>query len=61
MNHEFKIFIMGLIIGALLVFGIEGTLPNSSVNLYQKAIEECEKDLPRNQHCVIIGVPVDKD
>lgn len=52
---------MGLIIGALLVFGIEGTLPNSSVNLYQKAIEECEKDLPRNQHCVIIGVPVDKD
>lgn len=33
------------------------SLPFSDISLYKKAKEECEKSLPRDQHCVIIGVP----
>jgi hypothetical protein len=45
---------------ATVVLGIVANLPFSSVTKYDKAIKECEKTLPRDQHCKVIGV-VDKD
>jgi hypothetical protein len=44
--------LMGFLIGAML-----NTLPFSDAERYRRAIKECEKTLPRDQHCVVIGVP----
>lgn len=33
----------------------------SDRNIIRKMVYNCEKDLPRNQHCYIIAVPPDKD
>ncbi len=30
-------------------------------NESKQALKECEKNLPRNEHCVIVAVPVDKN
>lgn len=48
-------FILGVIVGCLLMVALS-CLPGSKINLYDKAIEKCEKELPRNQKCKIIGV-----
>jgi len=34
---------------------------NAGAYTANKAIAECEKTLPRNVHCTIIAVPVDKN
>jgi hypothetical protein len=31
--------------------------PWSDSTKYKKAIKECEKTLPRDQHCKVVGVP----
>lgn len=33
----------------------------SERNIIRKLVYNCEKDLPRNQHCYIIAVPPSKD
>jgi len=33
----------------------------SDRNIIRKMVYNCEKDLPRNQHCYIIAVPPSKD
>lgn len=48
-------FLLGIILCGVLV-----NLPNSALKKYEKAIEECEKSLPRDQHCKVIGVVDDK-
>lgn len=47
-------------VAATVVFGIMANLPFSNVAKYNAAIKECEKTLPRDQHCKVIGV-VDKE
>ena len=32
------------------------SIPGTKIDRYDTAIEKCEKDLPRNQHCKIIAV-----
>ena len=36
------------------------SIPGTKIDRYDSAIKECEKNLPRNQHCKIIAVVDDK-
>ena len=56
MDNVFGLFVM---IFALFVGGLLGHDIGKSAE--KKAIAECEKTLPRNVQCTIIGVPVDKN
>lgn len=44
-------FVLGLLVAILL-----SSVPSSGLQQYKKALEECEKSLPRDQHCKVIGV-----
>jgi hypothetical protein len=44
--------LLGFLIGAIL-----NTMPFADGEKYRRAIKECEKTLPRNQNCKVIGVP----
>ena len=46
---------LGICIG-WIVTCILNTMPFSDAAIYRKALNECEKSLPRDQQCVIIGV-----
>lgn len=54
------LFMGGLIAVFILVAAIDLS-PTSYKNIVDNAIKECEKSLPRDQHCKIIALPVDKD
>lgn len=41
----------------VLLMGLIETSPGSYKNVVDNAIKECERDLPRSQHCKIIAVP----
>ena len=45
-------FFLGMVVMAWMVSN-----PWSDNTKYRQAIKECEKTLPRDQHCVVIGVP----
>lgn len=58
-NFDGQPYFMGIVIGLILGLIIAASLSNldtSPSTLYFNAIKECEKTLPRNQHCKIIGV-----
>lgn len=46
----------GIVMGLVIAKGIEDTSQDSYKNQVKLAIEVCERDLPRNQHCTIRGV-----
>ena len=48
-------FVVGLVVCTLFVWLIM-SLPKSRISKYDNAIAECEQNLPRNQHCKIVGV-----
>ena len=43
--------IAGMFLGVFLVASL-----SVEIESYHAAISECEKDLPRSEHCVIVGV-----
>lgn len=47
---------LGTIAGIWIPIGFQDIMSDSYKNQIKKVIEVCEKDLPRNQHCVITGV-----
>lgn len=49
-------FFFGVVFAAFLIF-IVSIIPGSKVYDYNKAIDECEKNLPRSQECVITAIP----
>jgi len=51
-----KIFLMGMLFGAI-VLSISLILTPSVCKLGHDALEECQKDLPRNQTCEIYAKP----
>ena len=51
----------GTVIGMFIVVALIGSSPTSHKNIVENALKECEKSLPRDQHCKIVAVPVDKD
>jgi hypothetical protein len=56
MNSECNLSLIGVAI--LIVIIIFGAFYNA--NKINTLINECEKDLPRTQHCHLIGVPDNK-
>lgn len=54
-------FLMGMIVASIIVLFASIIFPSEQIKLYKESIVECEKTLPRNQHCVVIAVPVDKN
>ena len=54
-------FFMGMIVAFIIVLFVSIIFPSEQIKLYKEAINECEKTLPRNQHCVVVAVPVDKN
>ena len=53
--------IEGLIIFLALLLVLVAWLPNEDAQAYNAAIEQCEKELPRNQRCKITAIPVGED
>lgn len=52
-------FSLGFVL-ATVVIGVIANLPFSNVTKYDNAIKECEKILPRDKHCKVIGVVDDE-
>lgn len=46
------------ILGLMFLIDIS---PNSHKNIVENAIKQCEKSLPRDQHCTIVALPISKD
>jgi len=57
MKDTLATFIFGGFISIVLLMVAIDLSPNSHKNIVDNAIKECEKELPRNQHCKIIAVP----
>jgi len=51
---------LGIIAGIWISIGFQDVMSDSYKNQIKNVIEACEKDLPRNQHCVITGVVENK-
>jgi len=51
-----KDFWWGIAFGFMMAIFVANS-PWGDVYKYRKAIEECERTLPRDQHCKVIGVP----
>lgn len=51
----------GTVIGIFIVVALIDTSPTSHKNIVENALKDCEQSLPRDQHCKIVALPVDKD
>jgi hypothetical protein len=51
----------GSIVTLIVLSAIQDLSENSERNIIRKAVYNCEKSLPRDQHCYIIAVPPSKD
>ena len=53
-------FLIGAMCGSMLT-GIEISLSTTFItNSQQRLISECEKNLPRTQHCVLTAIPANE-
>lgn len=57
----FATFIFGGVVAIVVLIGLIESSPTSYKNVVDNAIKECEKSLPRDQHCKIVALPVDKE
>jgi uncharacterized membrane-anchored protein YhcB (DUF1043 family) len=57
----FLTFLIGILVGALMSMLIANVTPGSYKNIVNDAIKDCEKSLPRDQHCTIVAIPPSKD
>lgn len=51
-------FLIGAVLGFMLAAALN-TLPFADAAKYRAAIKECEKSIPRDQHCTVIGIKPD--
>jgi hypothetical protein len=61
MNDKLITFLSGVGFGIFLISTFQTFNTESSVNIVGTAKAECEKSLPRDQHCVMVALPVSKD
>jgi hypothetical protein len=52
---------LGSFTTAMVIGAYQDLNENSDRNIIRKAVHNCEKSLPRNEHCYIIAVPPSKD
>jgi hypothetical protein len=57
----FATFLFGGLVAVMVLMGLIETSPTSHKNVVDNAIKECEKSLPRDQHCKIIAIPETKE
>lgn len=57
MKDTLATLLFGGLLAILMLMGAIEASPNSHKNIVDNAIRECEKELPRNQHCKIIAIP----
>jgi hypothetical protein len=55
MSDDMKAIFVGILIG-FVIAGILNSLPIADAYKHRAAIAECEKSLPRDKHCKVIGV-----
>lgn len=48
-------------IGGILISAVVINFSDNTTRRVNEMVKECEKSLPRNDHCYIIAVPPDKD
>jgi len=53
--------LLGGTIGGILISAVLINFSDSTTRRVNEMVKECEKSLPRDQHCYIIAVPPDKD
>jgi hypothetical protein len=49
--------VLGIVIGSLFSSGITMVILDDPINQIDEVISECEKTLPRNQHCILTAIP----
>jgi len=54
-------FFAGVVVGVVLFMLLLGALPDSMVKQVNDAIQQCEKSLPRDQHCTFVALPISRD
>jgi hypothetical protein len=59
MSDAIPAFFFGIICGLVLIVFLLNT-PSSLLKQAKEQIEQCEKDLPRSQHCVLTAVVEDE-
>ena len=52
--------VTGFLAGVIVIV-LVAHIPGSIIDVAKTAKKECEKHLPRDEHCVIIAVPISKD
>lgn len=50
-----------ILLTVVVISAYQDLSETSDRNIIRKMVYNCEKDLPRNQHCYIIAVPPSKD
>ncbi len=53
-------FLLGIFTGIIIFSMSLMVIPGTKLKTAETAIEECEKTLPRNQHCIITAIPEEK-
>jgi hypothetical protein len=54
-------FFFGTIVGFIFLSFVFNVILYPEREMVYKALEDCERSLPRNEHCYIIAVPPSKD
>jgi len=57
MNDIFPPFISGIVTGIFIIIVGQHLSDTSYKNIVENSLKQCEKSLPRDQHCYIIAVP----
>lgn len=55
MSEEAKCILYGIVLGTIIAATLN-SMPFADARKFRDAIAECEKTLPRNQTCRVIGV-----
>ena len=53
-------YLTGIFIGAIFVWTVMVTLPFTIQVQGKKALETCEKELPKDQYCILTAIPKKK-
>lgn len=59
-NSEWLWLIFCWLFGAVSMAVFITSCDETAYSRYVKAIEKCQENLPRNQKCVVVGVPENK-
>mgnify|MGYP003348100252 CR=1 FL=1 len=54
-------FFAGCFVGMFVFAGALSMIPTSLVKQANDAVQECEKSLPRDQHCKVVALAIVKD